>query len=68
MSEGMEKWCAEHRTTLTVTEMVVKALGARYPTLVAQRIEPGCRDIPAAVAALRARAPHWFEPAPMPAS
>jgi hypothetical protein len=47
---------------MTGLEIAIKALGARYPTIVAAIIGTGCRDVPAAVAALRQREPHWFEP------
>jgi hypothetical protein len=53
----------EGSVPLTITEIVVKALGARYPVTVARMIAPDCRDIPAAVAALRQRMPDWFESA-----
>jgi hypothetical protein len=52
-----------NRDPLTVMEIVVKALGARYPVVVARTIPPDCRDVPAAVAALRERRPHWFHSA-----
>ena len=61
-----------NRDPLTVTEIIVKALGARYPVMVARMIPPGCQDVPAAVAALRVRQPQWFvsrdgTPAALPA-
>jgi hypothetical protein len=43
-------------------EIIARAFGARYPAIVAQRIAPDCPDVPAAIAALRERMPHWFEP------
>ena len=46
-----------------IREMVARALGARYPVLVASTIGPDCADVPAAIAALRQRRPQWFEPA-----
>jgi hypothetical protein len=46
---------------MTPLEMAVKALGARYPGLVAAQIGRECRDVPAAVGALRQRMPQWFE-------
>jgi hypothetical protein len=58
--------CASHAddsVPLTLTEIVVKALGARYPVTVARMIPAGCQDIPSAVASLRQRMPHWFEAA-----
>jgi hypothetical protein len=50
------------RHTPVLLEIVARALGARYPAIVAQRIAPDCPDVPAAIAALRERMPHWFEP------
>jgi hypothetical protein len=47
---------------MTGLEIAVKVLGARFPVAVAAIIGTGCRDVPAAVAALREREPHWFEP------
>jgi hypothetical protein len=54
-------WNNEHRDRLTPLEMAVKVLGARYPVIVAERIGPGCPNVPAAVAALRQKEPHFFE-------
>ena len=48
---------------MTPLEMAVKALGARYPGLAAAQIGRECRDVPAAVGALRQRMPQWFEAA-----
>jgi hypothetical protein len=52
----------ERCNRMTGLEIAVKVLGARYPVAVAAIIGAGCRDVPAAVAALRQREPHWFEP------
>jgi hypothetical protein len=54
------------RHSTLLLEIVARALGARYPAIVAERIAPDCPDVPAAIAALRERMPHWFEPAPPP--
>ena len=63
MNTKLQAWASERRERLTPLEMAVKVLGARYPVIVAAQIGSDCRDVPAAVAALRQRAPHWFEPA-----
>ena len=64
MNTQLQAWASERRERLTPLEMAVKVLGARYPVIVAAQIGAGCRDGPAAVAVLRAKAPHWFEPTP----
>ena len=61
MNTTLQTWASERRERFSPLEMAVKALGAKYPVIVAAQIDPGCRDVPAAVAALRQRAPHWFE-------
>jgi hypothetical protein len=60
VTSGQARWGGQC-VLMTPLEMAVKALGARYPGLVATQIGAGCRDVPAAVAALRQRAPQWFE-------
>lgn len=59
---AVQAWAGERRERLTPLEMVVKVLGARFPVVVASRIGTACSDVPAAVAALRLREPHLFEP------
>jgi hypothetical protein len=51
---------SDSRAPLSATEIVVKALGARYPVIVAGMIPPGCKDMRAAVAEIRKRQPQWF--------
>ncbi len=49
------------RNNEILLEIIARAFGARYPTLVASRIAPDCPDVPAAIAVLRERMPMFFE-------
>jgi hypothetical protein len=49
---------------LRMLEIVARAHGASVPRLVAERIDPDCPDIPAAIERLRVSRPQWFQAPP----